>query len=70
MILLPDGSETLFFDYFHPRVIPRIPIEPLLVNEPNVDILLIFGGEEDWVDKMGAKKIAGRFPNKIKYVNI
>jgi hypothetical protein len=33
-------------------------------------MLLVFGGEEDWVDKNGAKKISARFPEKIKYANV
>lgn len=58
----------MFFDYFEPRVIPKVAIEPLLKDAPQMDIILVYGGEEDWVDKGGAKKISQRFPQSIRYV--
>lgn len=37
-----------------------------MTSEPAVETVLIYGGEEDWVDKSGGKKISARFPGKIK----
>lgn len=68
LILLPDGSEGLFFNFFEPRVLPKIALEPLIVENPP-EIVFIYGGEEDWVDKSGAIKLSERFPRRIIYKN-
>lgn len=70
LILLPDGSESLFFKYFEPRVLPNVPLEPLLVDEPCTKITIVHGGEEDWVDKTGSTKISLRFPGQIRLVTL
>jgi hypothetical protein len=33
-------------------------------------MILVYGGESDWVDKAGAMKISDRFPNHIRFLNI
>jgi pimeloyl-ACP methyl ester carboxylesterase len=35
-----------------------------------IGIVLIYGGEADWVDKTGAKRISERFPDHIRFINI
>lgn len=42
LILLPDGSEDVFFKFFEPRVIPKVALEPLLTDPP--EIVFIYGG--------------------------
>lgn len=37
-----------------------------MVSEPAVETLLIYGGEEDWVDKSGGRKVSERFPGKVR----
>lgn len=53
-----DGSQNLFFDLFQPQVLPKIPLQPMIMKEPFAKITIVYGGDEDWVDKSGAKKIA------------
>jgi hypothetical protein len=43
---------------FEPRVIPKIPLEPFFVKEPIVEIIMVYGGDADWVDKTGARRIS------------
>lgn len=40
-----------------------------MTSLPVVETLLIYGGEEDWVDKSGGKKVSERFPGKIRLAN-
>jgi hypothetical protein len=35
-----------------------------------VDIVMVYGGEADWVDKTGARRISQRFPERLKYIDI
>lgn len=70
LIALPDGSEHLFYQLFEPRVLPKMALEPLIKEQPKLPIVLVFGGELDWVDRTGAKRLSERFPQKIKIVEI
>jgi hypothetical protein len=38
---------------------------PIFVEEPPFPIKILYGGEEDWVDKTGAQRIREKFPSKI-----
>jgi len=42
----------------------------MLKTEPVVKITIVYGGETDWVDKLGARKISMRFPNKITFMTL
>jgi pimeloyl-ACP methyl ester carboxylesterase len=68
--MLPDGSESLFYNFFLPRVLPIVPLEPLFLIAPQIPILLVYGGENDWVDRTGAQKMAKRFPAMVSLVDI
>lgn len=70
LVALPDGSEPVFFDYFLPRVLPKVAIEPLIQEEPVVKVTLVYGGQGDWVDKSGPEKIAARFPERIRLLTM
>lgn len=57
LVSLPDGSESIFFNYFEPKVLPKFPIEPIVKEEPLVRMTVIFGGAMDWADKAGAIRL-------------
>lgn len=63
---LPEGSQVEFYDYFEARVLPRIALEPLMLEEPVIPVTMVYGGERDWVDKTGAGRLAERYSAKIK----
>ena len=70
LISLPEGSDSLFYDFFRPRVIPKIALEPLITEEPKVGVSIVYGGEIDWVDKKGAQSLSLKFPEKIKFLTL
>jgi hypothetical protein len=39
-------------------VLPKIALEPLITVDPMINIIMVYGGNSDWVDKTGAKKIS------------
>jgi len=41
-----------------------------MTKEPFAKITIVYGGDKDWVDKTGASKIALRFPEKIKKIDM
>ena len=65
MIALPTGSESLFFSYFDPRVLPKVPLEPIFENPP-LQVTLVYGGESDWVDKKGGVRLGKKYPERVE----
>jgi BRCT domain type II-containing protein len=49
-------------------VLPKLALEPLIKEEPSLPIVLVFGGELDWVDRTGAKRLADKYPSRVKIV--
>ena len=71
MVGMEDGSETYFFDYFLPRVIAKNAIEPLYATVADRSkVHCFYGGEEDWVDKTAAIKLAERYPEKFTFKDV
>lgn len=37
-------------------------------KEPPIDVVIVYGGEEDWVDKQGANHLAKLYPRRVQVV--
>ena len=47
-------------------MLPKYPLEPLLLeNKINLNVKIIYGGEEDWVDKTGAYLIKEKYKDRF-----
>lgn len=67
MLYEPICGERLFFKIFLPRVLPLYNLEEhFRLDPPHCRTKLIYG-EEDWVDTVGAKRLAVRCADQVSY---